>query len=104
MVLDDTIFIQIASYRDPQLIPTIEDCIKNANNPQNLRFGIARQFKDTDQFDNLDQYRKDPRFRIIDIEWNKSKGVCWARNAVQQVYKEEAYTFQIDSHMRFNKG
>ena len=104
MVLDDTIFIQIAAYRDPQLIPTIEDCIRNANNPQNLRFGIARQFKDTDGFDNVDHYRNDPRFRIIDIQWNKSKGVCWARNAVQQLYKDEKYTFQIDSHMRFNKG
>lgn len=104
MTPDETIFIQIASYRDPQLIPTIEDCLRNANNPQNLRFGIARQFKDTDGFDNLDCYRNDPRFRIIDIKWNESKGVCWARNQVQQLYHNETYTFQIDSHMRFNKG
>lgn len=104
MTIDDTIYIQIASYRDPQLIPTIEDCLQNANNPQNLRFGIARQFKEEDGFDNVDKYKSDPRFRIVDIQWNKSKGVCWARNLVQQHYRGEKYTFQIDSHMRFNKG
>ena len=37
------IFIQIASYRDPQLVPTIKDCIEKAKNPKNLvliTFGI----------------------------------------------------------------
>lgn len=101
---DDTIFIQIASYRDPQLIITIEDCLRNSNRPENLRFGIARQYMESDGFDNVDQYRDDPRFRIIDIPWHESQGVCWARNLVQQQYKGEKYTFQIDSHMRFNKG
>jgi hypothetical protein len=36
----------------------------------------------------------------LDVE---SKGVCWARNQVQQLYKGEDYTLQIDSHMRFEK-
>ena len=31
------IFIQIASYRDPQIIPTIKDCIDKAKKPENLR-------------------------------------------------------------------
>ena len=30
----NTIFIQIASYRDPQLVPTIKDCLKNAKYPK----------------------------------------------------------------------
>ena len=37
------IFIQIASYRDPQLVPTIKDILANSKNPENLRFSIARQ-------------------------------------------------------------
>jgi hypothetical protein len=32
---NNKIFIQIASYRDPQLIPTIKDCIAKARNPKN---------------------------------------------------------------------
>jgi hypothetical protein len=98
------IFIQIASYRDPQLIPTIESALENAKKPKNLVFGIARQFHEEDGFDNLDKYRKDKRFRILDIPYSDSKGVCWARHQVQQLYKGEEYTMQIDSHMRFEKN
>jgi len=96
-----TIFLQIASYRDPELENTIEDAIKNAKRPQNLRFGICRQYHPDDQFDNLDDYRDDERFKILDVPHQESKGVCWARNQVQQLYEGEMYTLQIDSHMRF---
>jgi glycosyltransferase involved in cell wall biosynthesis len=100
----NTIFIQIASYRDPQLVLTIKDAINNASNPENLVFGIARQYHPDDRFDNLDEYKNDSRFRILDIPYQESKGVCWARNQVQQLYKDEKYTLQIDSHMRFEKN
>jgi hypothetical protein len=95
------IFVQIASYRDPQLVPTIKDMLENAKRPKNLRFGIARQFKEEDGFDNLDEFSKDKRFRVLDIPYEESKGVCWARNLTQQLYEGEEYTMQIDSHMRF---
>jgi len=97
------IFIQVASYRDPQLIPTINSALENASNPENLVFGIARQFSETDGFDNLDEFRNDDRFRILDIPYTESKGACWARNQIQQLYKDEEFTLQIDSHMRFEK-
>ena len=98
------IFIQIASYRDPQLIPTIKSALENADKPENLVFGICRQYHPEDGFDNLDEYKSDKRFRILDIPYLESKGVCWARNQVQQLYKKEKYTLQIDSHMRFEKS
>ena len=97
------IFIQIASYRDPQLIPTIEDCLSNAADSSRLVFGICRQFHPEDEFDNLDKYRDDDRFRILDVPWDEAEGVCWARNQVQQLYKDEEYTLQLDSHHRFAK-
>jgi len=95
------IFIQVASYRDPQLIPTIKSALENAKRPENLVFGIARQYHRDDNFDNLDEYRDDERFRIIDIPYYESRGACWARNQIQQLYDKENYTLQIDSHMRF---
>ena len=97
------IFVQIASYRDPELIPTIKSCLENAKYPENLRFGIARQFHPDDKFDNLSEYDTDNRFKIINVPYLESKGVCWARNQVQQLYNDEDYTLQIDSHMRFEK-
>lgn len=98
-----TIFTQIASYRDPQLEHTIESMLTNAKYPKNIHFAIARQYHPEDNFDTLDKYRNDKRFKILDIPYNESEGVCWARNLTQQLYDNEDYTLQIDSHMRFVK-
>jgi glycosyltransferase involved in cell wall biosynthesis len=100
----NTIFIQIASYRDPQLVLTIKDALNNASHPENLVFGIARQYHPDDKFDDLSEYKNDKRFRILNIPYQESRGVCWARNQVQQLYQDEKYTLQIDSHMRFEKN
>jgi glycosyltransferase involved in cell wall biosynthesis len=100
----NSIFIQIASYRDPQLKITLKDLLDNAKHPENLIICIAWQHATEDLWDNLDEFKNDPRFKIIDIDYKDSKGVCWARNQIQQFYNEEKYTLQIDSHMRFNKN
>ena len=93
------IFIQIASYRDSQLILTVKDCIKNAKNPDKLVFGICWQRSDDDN--SMDEFKNDSRFKIVDVPYSESKGTCWARNKIQQLYSGEKYTLQIDSHMRF---
>lgn len=98
---NNKIFIQIASYRDPQLLPTLRDCIANAKYPENLVFSISWQHSSEDEWDNLDEFKDDSRFKIIDINYEDSKGACWARNKLQQNYDGEEYTFQIDSHHRF---
>lgn len=95
-----TIFIQIASYRDPQLLPTIRDCIAKAKHPEQLRFGICWQH---DEKDSLEEFAKDDRLRVIDVPYLESKGTCWARNGIQQLYKGETYTLQLDSHHRFTQ-
>jgi glycosyltransferase involved in cell wall biosynthesis len=96
----NTIFVQIASFRDPQLSPTLKSMLENAKYPKNLRIAICNQYNVEDDF-NIDEYRKDKRFRIIDVLDVESKGACWARNLIQQQYSGETYTLQIDSHMRF---
>jgi len=95
------IFIQIASYRDNQLLPTIKDCLKNSYCPENLVFCIAWQHSVEDTWDTLDEYNNDSRFKIIDINHKDSQGVCWARNKIQQYYDNEEFTLQLDSHHRF---
>lgn len=96
-----SIFVQIASYRDPQLVPTIDDLIGKAKYPDLLTVAICHQYDPDDGFDNLDHYRNDHRFKIVDVDYTQSKGVCWARNCIQQLYAGEDYTLQIDSHSRF---
>jgi len=97
------IFISIASYRDDELIPTIEDCLSNAKNPKNLVFGISRQFCKSDGFDDLSKYKKRKSFKIIETDYRKSLGVCDARHHIQNLYDDEEYYFQLDSHHRFVK-
>jgi hypothetical protein len=102
--LNETIFVQIAAYRDPELLPTIKNMLANAKWPQNLRICIAWQHAEEDKWDILDDYKDDPRFKIMDISYKDAKGVCWARNRLQRYYNGEYYTLHLDSHHRFTKN
>jgi prolyl 4-hydroxylase len=100
---DDTIFIAIASYCDPELVTTIESCLEKARKPENLAFGICLQYDDSDDatgFHCLDRFSQDRRFRSVAYHYSESTGGCWARNIAQQLYDGERYTLQIDSHSR----
>ena len=98
------IFISIASYRDSELIPTIENCIENAKLPNNLIFGISRQYHPDDKFDDLSKYKKNKNFKIIETPHYKSLGVCNARHNIQKMFDGEEYHLQLDSHHRFVKN
>ena len=102
-MVNKNIFIQIAAYRDPELLPTLRDCIKNAKYPKNLRFCVAWQHAEEDVWDTLDEFKTDDRFIILDIPHLQTKGTCWARYQIQQHWNGEAYTLQLDSHHRFAK-
>lgn len=95
------IFIQIASYRDAELIPTLNDCIEKSKYPENLVFSIAWQHAAEDKWDDLFEFKDDKRFKIIDLDYKDAKGVCWARHELQKNYDNEEYTLQLDSHHRF---
>ena len=90
------IFVQIASYRDPELIPTVLDLVDKAKNPEALRIVVAWQHDDNETLEPIKHL-----IEYIDIPYVESKGVCWARNLIQQEYNGEEYTLQLDSHHRF---
>ena len=92
------IFVQIASYRDPELIPTIEDMMKKAKNPENLVFGLCWQY---DSSEPIDMYDNNPQFRVSKHHYSESEGLGWARHITNTLYDDEEYTLQIDSHHRF---
>ncbi|WP_433972755.1 GlcNAc-transferase family protein [Tunturiibacter lichenicola] len=95
---NNLIFVSIAAYRDPQLVPTVEDSIAKARHPQRLRFGICWQHSPGE--DTL-PYRKDECFRILAIDWRDSKGACWARSEIMKLWRGEEWFLQVDSHCRF---
>lgn len=100
----NTIYVQIASYRDPELKHTLRDLLEKATNPENLRIGIAWQHSPYEEFDDITEYTNDPRFKIIDIDYRDAKGPCYARHLLNTKYDGEKYTLQLDSHHRFAEG
>lgn len=97
--MTDTIFVSIASYRDPELELTINDCLSKAKFPENLCFGICWQ-KDNE---TLSQSYNNTK--IYECSWKDSRGACWARTLIQkQLYNNEKYYLQLDSHHRFLKN
>ena len=95
---NDLIFVSIAAYRDPQLVPTVEDCLKKAERPEQLRFGICWQHGADEQ---LGSWQEDSRFRVLDVDWRDSGGACWARAQVMKQWQGEQWFLQVDSHCRF---
>jgi len=95
-----TIFISIASYRDPILIKTIESAISKANRPHDLYFGLVIQdlkkdIPDLSKYKNISQFIMHPR---------DAMGAGFARDIAMSLYDGQDYFLQIDSHTIFEDG
>lgn len=118
--MERTIFVQIASYRDPQLIPTLLDLIERATRPDQLRVVVCWQHaldetigaffahgfsrwhaRHDGAFPIHTLSYRDATVELIDVPHRQSQGACWARNLIQQQYRDERYTLQLDSHHYF---
>lgn len=121
--MENTIFVQIASYRDHQLIPTLTDMMANADHPELIRVTVCWQHAadesledfqekgftlistDTKLGDEVHTLKiNEATVELIDLHYLKTHGACWARNKIQQHYGKEKYTLQLDSHHRFIQG
>lgn len=98
--MEETIFVQIAAYRDPELIHTVRDCIAKASKPSNLRFCIGWQHSSDEKIDEILAL---PNVLVLDIPHTQTKGACWIRRMIQNTYNNETYTLQLDSHHRFTQ-
>lgn len=93
-----SIFISVAAYRDPQLIPTLLDCLHRARHPEALHFGICWQHgPDEGPLPDL----APARLSLIQLPWQDSGGACWARAQAMRLWDGEDFFMQIDSHHRF---
>jgi len=96
--------LHLPAYREPELIPTIKDALAQAKHPERIHFGICRQYNPEDGFDNIDEYRDDPRFKIYDMPYEKAKGLAYARAIINdKLLEDEDFVLQLDSHHRFDK-
>lgn len=96
------IFVSIASYRDSELIPTIEDLYAKAKNPDYIRVVVLLQ-TDFETIDYHKAYFEDRNVEIYSIDYRLTKGVSYIRSKIQHFIENEKYYLQIDSHMRFGE-
>jgi hypothetical protein len=94
------IFISIASYRDPELQWTIKSAIDNANNPENLYFGVVYQGLESELPDLL--YVKN--LSITKMHPKEARGAGFARSKAMELYSGQELFLQVDSHTRFQQG
>lgn len=95
------ILVEIASYRDPDLLNTVKSALIQSYNPDRIFFSICYQD------DNLQDYnilKKNKHCKIWYLKDSDTKGPCYARYLCQQMLDDEAFVFQIDAHMRFVKN
>ena len=62
----ETIFISIASYRDPELLPTLRDLLATAKNPNRLKIGVCWQYGADE---SIEEFENDSRFNFIKVPY-----------------------------------
>lgn len=123
MTSANDIFVQIPSYRDPDLASTLVSLIDQASIPTNIRAVVCWQHGDDEDVSAIiasgfdltatvgiegsvthHLARKGAQVELVDVPFEKAQGAGWARFIAQQRFKGEAYNLQIDSHHRFTSG
>ncbi len=100
-----SIFVQIASYRDPECQWTVKDLFAKAEHPERVTVGICWQsFPEQDQNCFVEPSPWPEQTKIISVLPSESLGVCWARAKTQTLFEDQDYILMIDSHMRFVSG
>lgn len=95
-----SIFVQISSYHDFELPRTIIDCLKKSSGKNQINFGVHLVYYEKDEISI-------PNISNITFEKHKAPtniGVGIGRFNANEMYSDEDYYLQIDSHMRFNQG
>lgn len=108
----ETIFVSIATYRDPQCSKTLFDLFEKAACPFRISVGVCQQNVDGLDEDVATAYKLasenhgvhdfSHRIRYIKMRADEAKGPMYARYLIeQQLYRGEKYYLIVDSHMLF---
>lgn len=92
-----SIFISIANYREPEIRNTILSAIDNADNPEDLFFGVYSQVEEGEHIDLSDI----PNLTETVIPASQATGPSKARKEIMDMFNDQNYFFQIDAHQYF---
>jgi len=95
-----SIFVSIASYRDPELEHTVKSLFDNSSGLNNIYIGIVCQATKNETPD-FSMYKN---ISMITMHPRDARGVGFARAKAMELYRNEDYFLQIDSHSQFTKN
>lgn len=104
MLKDQTIFVSVASYRDTETAPTLEDMFAKARYPHRITAGVFWQADPRLDSDCMQVPQSVPHTQVrgLQVHPKDSLGACWARSRIlTELREDEQFVLQIDSHMRF---
>jgi len=112
-----TFYVSVASYRDPECQPTVEDMFLRAEHPERLRVAVVEQRVqgEDDEFipfcgKPLRPCSEDPdqtmckysnQIDVFVVPAILSIGPVFARHIANRMYRGEYFAMQVDSHVRF---
>ena len=95
---DETILVQIPSFRDPELFSTVCSALVQADVPDRVHFAVCYQDDDMATLARLGGIK---HMSVARVRPEDAKGTCYARWLCQGLYGGEDFAFYTDSHMRF---
>jgi [Skp1-protein]-hydroxyproline N-acetylglucosaminyltransferase len=101
-----TIFVSVPAYRDPDTNKTIVNLFDTATYPERIKVGVLYQEAKDEPWAHSEIPRKYQN-NIESLHWSNedARGPLIARAVIQeQLFNNEDYYMQIDSHMRFAQG
>lgn len=110
----ETIYISVASYRDPECQLTVEDMFLRAEHPERIRVAVIDQRAENDSVppcavpeqpcsENPSQVicRFQHLIDRFEVPAFLSVGPVFARHLANRMYRGEYFAMQVDSHVRF---
>ena len=95
-----SIFVQIATYRDLEVTPTILDAIKQSSGNHTINFGVHTVYVEESEINVPDL----PNVKHTSSKAPENIGLGIGRALAHQFYDGEDYYLQCDSHSRFTKN
>lgn len=95
-----TILVEIPSYKDKDILKTLESARVQAEYPERIYFAVCLQDDDADLAAELAAMND---VRLVWLKTRYARGACLARYLCQSLRVDEDFVLRTDAHMRFVK-
>lgn len=89
----DKIFVSIAAFEDKALIKSMKNILDHADNPDNIVFGLALNYKN---YPDFSEFKNEIRI-IKDKDFN-FPGIVRMRDEIRKLINDEEYFLSLDAH------